>query len=91
MFYAQSGVHHHSRSCTDADLDACLPAPAARYKVGKQPEPGDPAGQQSRSQLTQRIAAKLSAKFMELQRSGKLPARESCDLLVLDRCGAAAA
>jgi hypothetical protein len=31
------------------------------------------------------VAAKLSARFMEMQRKGQLPAKETCDLLVLDR------
>eukprot|EP00879_Flechtneria_rotunda_P003010 GHRR01003228.1.p1 GENE.GHRR01003228.1~~GHRR01003228.1.p1 ORF type:complete len:663 (+),score=201.56 GHRR01003228.1:278-2266(+) len=59
--------------------------PAIRYKAGKPPEPGDAPGANARSLLTQKLAQKVSERAMVLQRAGGLPARESCELLILDR------
>eukprot|EP00775_Hariotina_reticulata_P004848 gene4848-5095_t len=59
--------------------------PAIRYKQGKVPEPGDAPGAMARSLLTQHLAQKVYERALVLQRSGGLPARESCDLLILDR------
>lgn len=59
--------------------------PVIRYRVGKPPEAGDAPGASVRSCLAQRLAQKLSHRATLLQRNGALPARETCELLVLDR------
>ncbi|KAF8058348.1 hypothetical protein HT031_005666 [Scenedesmus sp. PABB004] len=68
-----------------ASLQARSDFPAIRYRAGKPPEPHDAAGAGARAELTQRLAAKVAERARALQRSGVLPPRESCDLLLLDR------
>lgn len=59
--------------------------PAVRYRAGKPPAAGDAPGAAARSLLAQKLAQRISERAMVLQRSGVLPPRESCELLVLDR------
>ncbi|KAG2432231.1 hypothetical protein HXX76_009150 [Chlamydomonas incerta] len=59
--------------------------PIIRYKGGKAPEPGDPPGQAVRASVPQLLSARLYERLAGLQRAGQLPAKETCDLLVLDR------
>lgn len=53
--------------------------------MGKAPEATDPAGATARSTLTQRLAKKLSDRLEAMQGAGQLPAKSTCDMLVLDR------
>ncbi|KAG2501418.1 hypothetical protein HYH03_001201 [Edaphochlamys debaryana] len=59
--------------------------PVIRYKATKAPEPGDPPGQALRGSLPQLLATRLFERLSGLQRAGQLPAKETCDMLVLDR------
>lgn len=59
--------------------------PAIRYKMGRAAEPSDPPGAGARSKLTNLLALKLSERVMVMQRSGQLPNRETCDLVIVDR------
>ena len=55
------------------------------YKVAAVPQPSDPPGAESRATLTQRLGVALLEKLVGMQGSGTLPAKETCDLLILDR------
>ncbi|KAG2446991.1 hypothetical protein HYH02_008145 [Chlamydomonas schloesseri] len=59
--------------------------PVIRYKNTRAPEPGDPPGQAMRGSLPQLLGGRLYERLAGLQRAGQLPAKETCDLLVLDR------
>ncbi|GLC77701.1 hypothetical protein PLESTF_001978000 [Pleodorina starrii] len=59
--------------------------PVVRYKAAQPPQPGDPPGQAVRGSLPQLLATRLVEKLSGLQRSGQLPNKETCDMLVLDR------
>jgi hypothetical protein len=68
---------HSSYSCSS--LQSC------RYKPGKAPEANDPPGAAARQVLTQRLSQKLLDRLTGMQRSGQLPEKETCDMLILDR------
>lgn len=72
-----------ARLCTT--LITLHDTPAIRYRVGKPPEAGDVPGAAPRSLLAQRLAQKVGQRTSLLQRSGGLPQRETCELLILDR------
>lgn len=62
--------------------------PAIRYKANKSASAsvsGDSPGQGLRGSLPQVMATQLLEKLSPMQRAGQLPAKESCELLVLDR------
>ena len=59
--------------------------PVIRYKVPPAPQASDPPGAEERSTLTQRLGMSLLEKLVGMQGSGTLPAKETCDLIILDR------
>ncbi|MEW5299817.1 MAG: hypothetical protein WDW36_002793 [Sanguina aurantia] len=59
--------------------------PSIRYKAGKAADPADPQGHSTRQLLAQRVATRMQEKLSVMQRASQVPARESCELLILDR------
>lgn len=95
-FGGGGGASSSGPSDYDRELDsiagrlACLFAtlrefPSVRYRAARPPEANDPPGGDARALLTQRLATRVAERCAVLQRSGLLPARETCDLLVVDR------
>jgi len=59
--------------------------PVVRFKKGRPVGSRDPPGANARSSLTKRLAQKVLERADAMQKAGQLPAKESCDLLILDR------
>ena len=66
-------------------LAACPPPPSILPHAGRPPEPGDAAGAATRALLAQTLALRVNERVVAMQRSGGLPARETCDFIVVDR------
>lgn len=59
--------------------------PAIRFRAAAPPGEEFPPGLESRLLVAQRIAVELHEKLLSAQRSGCLPDRESCELIITDR------
>ncbi|KAK9826197.1 hypothetical protein WJX81_006806 [Elliptochloris bilobata] len=61
-------------------------APAICFRAGKPPEDGGiGGGAEACALVAQRVALEVAERVSALQRSGRLPAEEACDLIVVDR------
>lgn len=59
--------------------------PSIRYRAALPPGEEYPAGLESRLLVAQRLAVELYEALAELQRAGKIPERETCELIITDR------
>ena len=59
--------------------------PAIRFRAAAPPGEEFPPGLESRLLVSQRIAVELHERLAALQRSGLLPERETCELILTDR------
>lgn len=59
--------------------------PAIRFRAAAPPGEEFPPGLESRLLVAQRIAVELHERLAALQRSGQLPERETCELILTDR------
>eukprot|EP00195_Chlamydomonas_chlamydogama_P015339 CAMPEP_0202894092 /NCGR_PEP_ID=MMETSP1392-20130828/3544_1 /ASSEMBLY_ACC=CAM_ASM_000868 /TAXON_ID=225041 /ORGANISM="Chlamydomonas chlamydogama, Strain SAG 11-48b" /LENGTH=527 /DNA_ID=CAMNT_0049578655 /DNA_START=122 /DNA_END=1701 /DNA_ORIENTATION=- len=59
--------------------------PVIRYRQGRIPQPSDPPGAAGRSTLAERVCQGLLEKLKSYQKSGVVPSKPTCDVLVLDR------
>lgn len=59
--------------------------PSIRYRAALPPGDEYPPGLESRLLVTQRLAVELYEALAEMQRAGKVPERETCELIITDR------
>lgn len=59
--------------------------PAIRFRAAAPPGEEFPPGLESRLLVAQRIAVELNERLVGLQRTGALPERETCELILTDR------
>ena len=63
--------------------------PAIRFRMGKPPQDGDPAGASERHLISQRIAVALHAELTNMRQkmasNDSFPKAETCDLVIVDR------
>ena len=59
--------------------------PAIRFRAAAPPGEEFPPGLESRLLVAQRLAVELHERLVALQRSGQLPERETCELILTDR------
>ncbi|KAK2079353.1 hypothetical protein QBZ16_003044 [Prototheca wickerhamii] len=60
--------------------------PAIRFRAGLPPGDDFPPGLEIRLLVAQRVALELQERLAALQRAGVLPARDTCELVITDRC-----
>lgn len=59
--------------------------PSIRYRAALPPGDEYPPGLESRLLVSQRLAVELTEILEEMQRSGHIPERETCELIIMDR------
>ena len=62
--------------------------PSIRFRASK-PVGEDPgSGLETQALVSQRIALELDERLRQFQQAGQLPATQTCDLIIVDRCAA---
>ena len=61
-------------------------APSICFRASKPPEDSGGGGVEACALVAQRVALEVAERIGALQRGGRLPLEETCDLIVVDRC-----
>ena len=60
--------------------------PSIRFRASKPIGDDSGSGLETQALVSQRVALELNDRLQGFQQSGLLPASQTCDLIILDRC-----
>jgi len=60
--------------------------PVIRFRASKPLGDDSGSGLETQALVSQRVALELDQRLQDLQKAGQLPEKQTCDLIILDRC-----